>query len=51
MMADSWRFASLQKELNELERRESVIYNKMQLVRTKVDELQQTPVKENQTYR
>lgn len=39
MIADTWTFAQTLAEINELERRESVIYNKLQLCQTKLAEL------------
>lgn len=40
MIADTWEFSSLLDQIHELEKRESVIYNKLQLCRDKVSELE-----------
>lgn len=40
MIADTWEFSSLLAQIHELEKRESVIYNKLQLCRTKMAELE-----------
>lgn len=40
MIADTWEFSALLDRIHELEKRESVIYNKLQLCRAKVSELE-----------